>query len=262
MMALIRSGIIWVRAFELPCGVSADGRYFAAPRTALITWASTSQLSDKLFQIYVNERFAGVTIDTEQREMLVPLGLSTETAARIEVFAVEPEDAHRDLSGELEPRPGESGRVRIVLLRDQTLPVGSTVDIYCDNGTGTVDYGQALNESPIRVWDRWEDKAGFGMSRFGCSDFGNDGSAAVGSGKGSFGSAPFGFDADTIEWVSPVLPDGVYRFGVAVRDTHGNQSIASETDEITVTRAARPAGRLSVADYDAQAGLLVLKIEQ
>ena len=262
MMALISSGIIRVTVFELPCGISADGGYFGAPRTALVKWAAGEQLSDRLFHVYVDGRFAGVTIDPQQRQMIIPLSVSMETAARIEVFAVAPEDAHRDLSRELEPWPGDSGRVRIVLLRSQGLAPGSTADVYFDNGTGTIDYDKPLSESPIRIWDCCQDKAGFGMSRFGCSDFGHDGAAAVGFGRGSFGNASFGFDVDTIEWVSPLLADGVYKFGVVVRDACGNESVASETGEITVTRAARPTGRLSVDDYDAQAESLILKIEQ
>lgn len=261
-MGLISDGITCVRAFDLPCGIRADGSSFSAPRTALVTWKASSQLSGKLFQAYVDGRFAGVTIDPQQRRMAVPLGVSAETAARIEVFAVEPEDAHRDLSSELDVCVGRSGRVRIVLLRCQSIPPGSAADVYFDNGTGTVDYDQRLNELPIRIWDSWQDKAGLGMSRFGHSDFGYDGSTAVGFGRGSFGIASFGFDADTIEWISPMLPDGVYKFGVMVRDTCGNESVASESDLVTVTRAARPAGRLGVASYDAQAELLVLGVEQ
>jgi hypothetical protein len=227
-----------------------------------VKWKASGKLSEKLFQVYVDGRFAGVTIDSQQREILVPLGVSADTAVRIEVYAVEPEDAYRDWGGELEPRMGESGRVRIELLRDQSLPVASAVAIYFDNGTGTIDYNEPLSESPVRIWDRWEDKAGFGMSQFGRSDFGNDGSAAVGFGKGVFGNAPFGFGADNIEWVSPVLPDGVYKFGVVVRSVRGNQSVASETGEVTVTRTAKPAGRLDVTDYDAETGLLVLSVGQ
>lgn len=261
-MVLISSGIIRVRAFDLPCGISADGSYFGAPRTALVTWGASDQLSDKLFQVYVNGRFAGATVDPQQRKMIVPLGVSTETAARIEVFAVEPGYAHRDLSFELEPHIGQSGRVRIVLLRDQGLAADAVADIYFDGGTGTVNYDEPLNESPIRIWNNCEDKAGFGMSRFGNSDFGYDGSAAVGFGRGIFGNEPFGFGADTIEWVSPVLADGVYKFGIIVRDVYGNQSVANESDSVTVTRAARPTCGLTIAEYDPQKGSLALNIEQ
>jgi len=261
-VALISSGIIRAKAFELPCGIAADGDYFGCPRSALITWTCEEQLNGKLFQVYVGRRLAGATIDTEQRKMIVPLSSSVETATRIEVFAVEPEDAFTDLSEELDLHPGESGRVRVVMLRSQSLPLDSALQIYSDGGTGTIDYEQPLNESPIRIWNAQAEKAGFGMSCFGRSDFGYDGAAAVGFGKGIFGNATFGFDADTIEWISPLLSDGVYKFAVVVEDVWGNQSVVVESDEMTVTRAARPARRLSVADYDSRTETLVLNIEQ
>jgi len=261
-MGLISSGISWVRAFELPCGIRDGGAYYGAPRMALVRWKASSQLSDILFQVYVNGCFAGATIDLEQRQMIVPLPMSFETAVRIEVYAVDPAEADTDFSGELEQRVGDSGRVRIVLLRSQALPVGSTADIYFDNATGVIDYSEPISDQPIRIWPAWGDKGGFGMSRFGFSDFGYDGSAAVGFGKGSFGNGEFGFDADTIEWISPLLPDGVYKFWIVVRDAVGRQSGATETETVTVTRAARPAQGLSIDAFDTKTNVLVLKIKE
>ncbi|GAI19410.1 unnamed protein product, partial [marine sediment metagenome] len=39
-MALIDNGIEKVRAFELPAGIWADGRYIGSPRMALVKWRS------------------------------------------------------------------------------------------------------------------------------------------------------------------------------------------------------------------------------
>jgi hypothetical protein len=89
------------------------------------------------------------------------------------------------------------------------------------------------------------------MSGFGVGDFGYDSAAAVGFGKGSFGHGQFGLDADTIEWISPLLMAGVYKFGVKVTDGAGNQSSASETEPITVMPAARPAEQVYSDRYGA-----------
>jgi hypothetical protein len=140
------------------------------------------------------------------------------------------------------------------------LPVGSTAQVYFDNGTGEIDYGNALNCSPIQIWPAWQDKAGFGMSKFGASDFGYDSAAAVGFGKGSFGEGWFGLDADTFEWVSRALQAGVYKFAVRVTDKEGNESVSSETGQITVTPAARPAEQVSISSFDKQMNQLVLSI--
>jgi len=257
-MAFVSSGIDRVRAFELPSGVWADGRYIDAPRIALVRWRSS--WSDKFYQVYVNGQYAGATVDSEQRQMIVQTRTSLEAPVRIELFAVEAEEADTDFSGEIDCSQGHSGRVRISLLRGQNLPMGGAAQIYFDNGTGQVDYGNALGYSPIRLWPAWQDKVGLGMSRFGVSDFGLDCAAAVGFGKGSFGNGQFGLDADTFEWVSEPMQAGVYKFGVKITDEAGNESKVSESEPVTVTPAARPAEQVSICSFDKQTNLLVLKI--
>ena len=84
--------------------------------------------------------------------------------------------------------------------------------------------------------------------------------ATVGFGKGSFGHGQFGLDADTIEWTSPPLSQGVYRFGVKVRDKSGMQSSTSETEPITVVPAATPAEGLSISSFDKQTNQLILTV--
>jgi len=259
-MGLISSGIEKVRAFELPAGIWADGEFAGTPRTALVKWSAKADLSDMFYQVYVNGRYAGVTVDSQQRQMIIPIPASFESAVRIEVFAVEAGQGGTDFSNEIAPSPADSGRVRISMLRSQNLPMGATAEIYFDNGTGEIDYDKPLTSSPIRIWPAWQDKAGFGMSRFGVSDFGLDWAAGVGFGKGSFSNGQFGLDADTIEWTSPPLSAGVYRFAVKIADEAGNESSVSETGPITVTPAAKPAEKVSISLFDKQANRLVLKI--
>jgi len=258
-MSLYSDGIDSVRAFDLPAGIWPDGRYVKEPRVALVKWRST--WSDKFHQVYVNGRYAGATLDFQQRQLIVHIPTSPECPDRIEVLAVEAEHADIDFSSELTQLPVDSGRVTITLLRSQNLPVGATAQIYFDNGIGQIDYNNPINDIPINIWPAWQDKAGFGMSQLGLGDFGWDSAAVIGFGKGSFGHGQFGLDADTIEWTSPILPIGTYTFGIKITDRSGRQSTASEIGPVTVTPAARPADRLSVSSFDKQTNQLVLDIE-
>jgi hypothetical protein len=217
-------------------------------------------LQNLFYQVYVNGRFAGTTLDSKQRQMVVPIPTSLTSPVHIEVIAIEAEQADMDFSSDLKQPQADSGRVRIVLLRSQSLPIGATAEVYFDNGTGQIDYDNPLTDSPIRIWPAWQDKAGFAMSGFGTGDFGYDSAAAVGFGRGSFGNGQFGLDADTIEWISPPLQSGTYKFSVKISDESGNQSSTSETEPITVTPAARPADKLNILSFDKQTNRLRLEI--
>ncbi|NIP23357.1 MAG: hypothetical protein GWN67_04505 [Phycisphaerae bacterium] len=257
-MALIGSGIGNVRAFELPCGIWADGESVGSPRTVLVKWRSVWE--DKFYQVYVNGQYGGATIDSQQRQMIVQMPTSLESPVRIEVFAVEAEQAGIDFSSEIGSPVGPSGRVRISMLRGQRLPVGAIAQVYFDNGTGEIDYDKVLNESPIRIWPARQDKAGFGMNCFAVGDFGYDSAAAVGFGRGVFGQGQFGLDADSLEWTSPVIGTGVYRFAVKVTDGLGNESDSIETDQVMLTSAARPAEKMNIFSFDKQTNQLVLGV--
>ncbi len=258
-MSLISNGIESVRAFGLPVGFWADGRSPEAPRVALVKWRSV--WSDKFHQVYVDGRYAGTTLDSEQRQLIVPVPTSLESPVRIEVFAVEAKSVGTDLSEELGQSSSNNGRIRLMLLRSQILPIGATVNIYHDNCTGEIDYEQPLNDSPIRIWPTWHDKTGFAMSEFGLGDFGYDAGAAIGFGEGSFGHGQFGLDVDPIEWTSPPLKAGTYLFAVKVKDASGLESVPSETGPLTVTRAPRPAEKMRISSYDKQTNQLILNIE-
>lgn len=257
-MGLISSGIDKVRVFELPSGIWEDGVSVSVPRTVLVKWYSG--LKDKLYHIYVNGKYAGMTVDSQQKQMIVQVPESFESGVRIEVFAVEPEEANIDFSDEVDLSTWQSGRVKLRLLRSQKLPADSSVQIYFDNGTGTIDYGNALGNLPLRIWSAWQDKAGFGMSEFGSGDFGFDSAAAVGFGKGSFGSEQFGADADVFEWISEQLSCGRYKFGIKVIDGAGNESSSIETGEITVIPGAMPAVGVDISSFDKVTNQLVLSI--
>jgi hypothetical protein len=257
-MGLISSGISVVRALELPGGIRVDGGYIGIPRAVLVKWRSS--LAGKFYQVYVNGRYAGATDDSEQRQMVVHIPTSLDTAVRVEVFAVEADEADTDFSSHIAPLQIDSGRVRIVLLRGQNLPIGAIAKVYFDRGTGEIDYTEPLSDRPIRIWPSRQDKAGFGMSRFGAGDFGYDSAAAVGFGNGSFGNGQFGLDADGIEWVSPVLSAGAYKFAVKVTNSAGNQSASGESGEVVVIPGARPAESVAISSFDKTTNQLVLSV--
>src|SRR4030042_46942 len=99
-MSFVRDGIENVRVFVLPDGVMADGRVAAVSRCALVAWRSSC--TERLHQVYVNGRFAGVTLDSDQRQLVIHAPSSFQSAVRVEVVAVEPEDAHMDFAREIE----------------------------------------------------------------------------------------------------------------------------------------------------------------
>ena len=133
-MSFTRTGIENVRVLVLPDGVAADGGCAAVSRTALVTWHSSH--AGLYHQVYLNGRFAGATLDAEQRQLVVHSPSSFQSAVRVEVIAVEPEDAHIDFSPELDHPAAGSGRIRLTILRSQTLPIEATANVYFDQWHG------------------------------------------------------------------------------------------------------------------------------
>jgi hypothetical protein len=248
---ILSEGISKVRALALPAGVSCDGQANQLTGAAAVKWHST--YNDVLHQIYVNGRFAGVTVGPAQRQMAVPIPLSHKTAVRIEVFAVGAEYANTDFSDEIDSEQTQAGRVKIEFPRTDNLPLNGNVDYYLDT--------ERLNSRHIKIYPEFAAKGGFGLSSFGKSDFGYDGSAAIGFGKGNFGIGWFGFDADMFCWESEQLDTGNYKFGIKITDDSGNevQEIV-ETETITVIPPAKPAERLTIESFDKQSGKLVFQV--
>jgi len=257
-MSYMRDGIQNVRVFALPDGVRADGRRATVFGASLVTWHSSH--AGMFHQVYLNGRFAGVTLDSQQRRLVVQVPGSFRSAVRVMVIAVAPADAYVDFADNLAQATVNKGRVRLSLLRSQTLPLGATANIYYDNGTGQIDYARPLNAAPLPIWPCMHDKAGFGLAQLGMGDFGYDSAASIGFGKGALGHGQFGLDADTIEWLSPALPLGTYRFGVRITDASGTEGPAAEMPSITVVPAIQPAVGLSVAAFDQPTNELTLSI--
>lgn len=257
-MGLTSNGIECVRAYRLPSGIRTGGNYFGAPKCVLVKWQSS--LPAKSYQVYVNGQYAGATNDSGQRRMIVGTPTFLSSAVQISVFAVEASEADKDLSSEFAELKVGNGRIRIGLLRSQDLPIDAVVNVYSDKSLGEIDYSETLSHRPVEVWPCCWDKMGFGMSMFGDGDFGFDSASAVGFGRGSLGNGQFGIDADTIEWISPVLTDGVYKIAVTITDPTGNQSTAGQAGEIATISGARPASNLGASSFDKVTSQLVLNI--
>ncbi len=257
-MPFSREGIQDVRVHPLPDAIAPDGQAVGISRSVLVRWHST--LEGSFYQVYLNGRLAGTTVDTQQRQMVIQTPSSFESAVRVEVVSVEPTEVHVDFSAQLDSASYLSTRARLVFLRSQSLPLDGAFNLYGDAGTGQIDYETPLNDAPFPIWPCPQDKAGFGLSCFGEGDFGWDAAAAVGFGKGCFGCAQFGLDADAVEWISPALAEGTYRFAVKVVDGAGNTSPPIEIAPLTIVPPARPAARLSVEAFDPQTRQLTLNV--
>jgi hypothetical protein len=257
-MSLIGNGISSVRAYILPVAVATDGEAVVSPRWAVVHWASPYE--NMFYQVYTAKRFAGVTISSSQRRLLVPVPDCHISAIPIEVFAVAPQNAHIDFSSQLTQDYCSGVRAQLRILRSQSLPTGGTLQIYSDGGTGQIDYDNPLNDPPIPLWPAWQKKSGLGMSRFGYSDFGWDGSACVGHGSGCFAVGQFGYDGDAVIWQSEPLDAGLYRFAVVVVDAEGNKSEPCISEAVVIVPPALPPARIEMAAYQQTNNQLIFEV--
>ncbi|MCK4999028.1 MAG: hypothetical protein KAS23_05820 [Anaerohalosphaera sp.] len=245
-----------MKAIAVPAGIGRDGRCFDEPLNILVSWKSSN--TDKLHQVYVNGRFAGVTDDVKQRRIRIYVPTCWEGSSRIAVYAVDPELQYEDHRDQLDEQ-STSGRVVLRWARTQSMPLGGRYEVYSNNGNGEIDHSKVLVGGKGMLWLCGQNKSGFCLSRFGLSDFGYDGSACPGFGRGEFGAGEFGFDADVIEWVSDELESGRYKFAIRIPDRYGMEQFSAESDEIAVIRRAKGVDGLGV-DSCKEDGILKLKI--
>lgn len=257
-MTFSSSTIDRVRAFALSGGVGADGKSVVEPLSALVRWRS--EHNNKLHQVYVNGQFAGVTNNCSQRSIVISIPTRSENSLHIAVYSVDPAEQYVDFSDELESL-GLAGQVRLSFVRRMSLPFEGSADIYSGSGSGQINYDEPASNHPVIIWPGWQDKCGFGLSKFGISDFGYDGSAAVGFCRGIFGLGEFGFDTDMINWVSGELSAGEYKFAVKVTDVFGDSDIEpQESEDIVIIPPADGADGLEIDSYDIDVNELILKV--
>jgi len=240
----------------LAAGIGASGATANEPLSCLVSWQSEHE--DKFYQVYVNGRLAGVTANIKQRKMVVPLQLLKGRANKIEVVAVDAMQKYTVLSEQL--KAAMAGRLKVSIPRSMSLPYEGQMEVYSNGGAGQVDHQEPITREPVRLWASREDKGGFGLSRFGKSDFGYDGSASVGFGLGGFGCGEHGFDSNAANWESQELSTGVYKFSVKVTDCRGNDEIVSSETETVIIEEAVPAEKLTVGAYDKSQNELLLSV--
>jgi hypothetical protein len=245
-----------LRCVFLAAGVGASGAVVNELLGCLVSWRSEHE--DKFYQVYVNGCPAGVTVNVKQRKIVVPLRLLKGRANKIEIVAVDAAQKYADLSEQL--KTVMAGRLKVSMPRSMSLPYEGQMEVYSNGGADHVDYQQPITKKPIQLWASREDKGGFGLSRFGKSDFGYDSSASVGFGLGDFGSGEHGFDSNVANWESEELSTGVYKFGVKVTDHKGNNEIVLSETETVIIEEAVPAEKLTISSYDKSQNELVLGI--
>ena len=153
-MAFSTTNIDKVRAMAFPAGMLSDGELVSLGGLVLVSWRSSE--TDKLFQVYVNGRWAGTTSHPQQRMLLVEYE-HIHTAA-IEVIAVEPAEKDTDYSDELSGFVGDGCHAILSWPKRGVLPLESKANVYWDGGNGEVDYGEPLTTQDI--WcgqaDKWD----------------------------------------------------------------------------------------------------------
>jgi len=253
-MAVSTENIAQVKARAFPAGGLSDGALVPLAGLALVSWQSSE--SEKLFQVYVNGRWAGATMTASQRSLLVQCD-PLEVAA-IEVVSVDSAERVIDFSGELEGFSELDGcRVVLSWPRRGKLPRDSKAVIYGDGGEGSINYDEPI--ATVDIWEGPADKWGWGLDGFGAGDFGYSGAGAVGWGKGSFGEGEFGFDADIQSFESEPLAAGRYKFAVRISDTRGNLGEDITEHEIGIDPLPR-APNLAIESYDPTSDRLLLNI--
>ena len=256
-MEAIGSGIDRVRVYAVSAGIGRDGRSVDEPLSAIVKWQSVH--NDKLHQLYVNGRFAAVTCDRKQKELRLQLPSCWKSVSNIEIYAVKPEFGNIDFSNMIGLEKNCT-RIRLSWARQQSIPVDCSYAVYSNNGLGEIDHSEAISAADMAVWPVRQEKCGFGLSRFGVSDFGFDGSASVGFGRGNFGQGDFGFDADELQWISDELDSGRYKYAVKVMDKMGSIYAEMYSDEITVVRQAKGVTGLAVKSCDDSSGTISFEV--
>jgi len=218
--------------------VLADGDDGAIdPGAAVVQW--TWPADGRVFQVYLNGELSAWTSDPAQRELIA--GTDASDLLAVAVMAVDLAQVETSFADRLTPQQ----RGRRVLLRwprTNDAPLGATVNLFTDGGSGTIDFDTALNREPIDWFEGTAGKWGFALGGFGGDDFGHGGSRAVGLGPGGFGLGEFGFDAAMAAWLSDALGPGTHTFAAVAADALGN--VAPGAPPQTAVTLSEPPGRI------------------
>jgi len=231
-MAHWTEGISGVRVRPLLVDM-ADGEPVGPAGAMEVVWASTN--AGCWHQVYVNGCLAGVTLEPEDRRLVVSAPVGGGGAVGVvlaEVVAVDGADRWTDFADQLAGFAAEHGaRVRLTwqagLYLDANL---EAFDVFGDGRTGSVDYGAPLNDGPI-------------PARPG-------GQAPWGYGCGGYGVGGYGQSAAVYEWTTDPLEPGAWRFAAVAVDAAGNCLASAVEIAVSVQPVPRPAEDFRVAEYE------------
>jgi len=140
-------------------------------------------------------------------------------------------------------------RVRLQWPTDPAVELGGSFNAYHDEADGAINYTSSINNLPIEAWPEGRGALGFGRGRFGRGPFGR-GDGGFGFGRGWFGRGPFGHGAKMLQFITPELIDGDYKFAVCGVDKAGNvETPATIEEELTLAEEPEPPTNLTVTGY-------------
>jgi hypothetical protein len=178
-------------------------------RLVHLLWRAPQQ-GERLVQFYLNGRLAGSSHSPLQREAWLLVDHARHT--QIELLAVCPAEAsvdRRDYLAGVDPQTQPAVSLR--LLRDESLPIDSTISIAVN---------EASNPDQSLLFSPGDPRGGFGAV-FGEGGFGYDASIGPGLGCGALGDGPLGSDGYALYWLDDTLPIGPHAIGLSLVDEAG-----------------------------------------
>jgi len=206
-------------------------------------------------QLYVNGRLAERTDDAEQRRFVVQ---EADSPRELLVAAVREDLADTDLSGRLdEPHRLPAWVHRTAVVRSVSHRPGTRLLVLGDHATGQMDPSPLVE---LDLWPAWSARWAWGEDPFGRGGFGHDGSAAPGLGRGAFGAASFGMDAEVLLVDVPLNEEGTHQIVLRSLDSTGRSADAAPR-QIVSSPPPRPANGLACTQYDPGTCTLTLHIQ-
>lgn len=205
------------------------------PGLALLSWR-TAGLDGLAVQIYLDGRLYDVAPDALTGECW--LWLERSHVHRVELLAVEPGDAWRDLADRLAGSdPPFTGEAAVQLARDETLDAAARVAV-------SIDGAAPAGDGPL--WSASDARNGFG-GLMGIGAFGWDLATGPGLGLGEFGVGPLGGDGTAWRWRSDPLDAGGHTLTITVTNPD-DDLIGQAQASVTIDAPPAPARDLVIDD--------------
>ncbi|MBI5723188.1 MAG: hypothetical protein HZA50_04460 [Planctomycetes bacterium] len=205
-------------------------------------------------QLYVN----GALADWADTPSVRHFDLECDGPAELAVAAVLPEFRMRDFGAFLPPenrRPAWVWRAGVV--RHISHRPGDALKVFTDRATGQLDSQPAIVRE---LWPEWAGRWAWGEDLFGLGGLGWDGYAAPGLGRGAFGAASFGMDADLIDLELALAEQGEHRILLRTVGRDG-QFADAPLIQTAADPPPQPPQTVAVTEYDAETSTLIFAIE-